>query len=324
MLESSIVRYAILIYVIVASFALFLLWKNAAATDALKNTGILIASILPVIIAILPYINSKSQTYRYKYVLIYDTKHNCLTTGESWNVYAAHYSRFFSHLSDNQSFLIADSVSEFAGEKGMNLIERGVVELLEARFMTHWNMVWQESKGPVFNSSTGQVGDTKENTQIPLNELMQHFGHNAVMSEPGVMVGMGINIPPNSEFVVTSKDTTRLLLISNSYSTVSIKMQCSGFGVAQQGIWGVISPPTDDLNRYYTIDFDISINIKTSRFKKYSPEMKEYMRWHENLVLALQIANWEQVDKQIEQQAFREAIQKMANSSASSDTIESD
>ena len=54
MFDSLGVRIALGFYVIFAGIALFLLWRNSAASDALKNAGILLASILPVVIAVFP------------------------------------------------------------------------------------------------------------------------------------------------------------------------------------------------------------------------------------------------------------------------------
>ena len=66
MLESSFVKFAVAIYALFASIAIFLLWKNAAANNALQNSGILVASILPVLISILPYINPQEKSDRFQ------------------------------------------------------------------------------------------------------------------------------------------------------------------------------------------------------------------------------------------------------------------
>lgn len=124
------------------------------------------------------------------------------------------------------------------------------------------------------------------------------------------MVGSGFHIPPDSNLSTSQPDKSRVIKITTPYSTVSITIRFSSLSVAQHGIWGILKPDPQNLNRYYTIEYHVSLAIRPKRFKKYSPEIKSYSRWHENIRNSLQRFDWEYVDKQIEQRVMREAILK--------------
>jgi len=74
MYDTVIVRIALIIYVVIAGSVVFLLGRNSAAPDSLKNVGILIASILPVLIAVLPYLNPEKIEKHFTFALFYDAK----------------------------------------------------------------------------------------------------------------------------------------------------------------------------------------------------------------------------------------------------------
>jgi len=310
MLESSMVRSAIVLYLVFVSIALLLLWKNAAAPDALKNTGILVASILPVLIAILPYINLQIESFKYRFILLYDSKDKTLTTGDSWNPYESTYMHLFTNLSKRPSALKADNISDFQENKGLDLIEKGIVATLMIRFMSHWDVVWREDRGPNYVVSSGGRGAIEASKQIPLEQIRQDFSHNSLISAPDIMVGSGFHIPPASNLSTSQPDKSRIIKITTPYSAVSITIQFSYSMVAQHGIWGILKPDPQNLNRYYTIEYHVSLAIRPKRFKKYAPEMESYSRWHENIRNSLQSFDWEYVDKQIEQRVMREAILK--------------
>jgi len=310
MLESSIVRFAIVLYVVFASIALLLLWKNAAAPDAIKNTGILVASILPVLIVVLPYINPQVESFRYNFLLFYDSKAKSLTAGESWNPYQSTYMHLFTNLSEKTSALNADDISDFQGNKGLDLIEKGIVETLMMRFISHWDVIWREDRGPGHIASTAERGPIEASKQIPLEQIRKYFSHNSLISTPNIVVGPGFHIPPASNLSTSQPGNSRIIEITTPYSTVLITIRYSSSVVAQHGIWGILKPDPQNLNRYYTIEYYVSLAIRPKRFKKYAPEMESYSGWHENIRNSLQRFDWEYVDNQIEQRVMREAILK--------------
>ena len=131
--------------------------------------------------------------------------------------------------------------------------------------------------------------------------------HNTLISDPNIMDGSGLHIPPDGSLSTSQPGKDRIIKITTPYSTVSISIQPSHLSVAQQGVWGVLKADPQNLNRFYTIDYLVSLAIRPHMFKKYAPEMDS---WQENIRDVLQRYDWEYVDKQIEQRAIREAIVK--------------
>jgi hypothetical protein len=60
MTEAVFVRIALGVYALLTVIAITLIWKNAAASDALKNAGIAVASALPLLIAGPPISESRA------------------------------------------------------------------------------------------------------------------------------------------------------------------------------------------------------------------------------------------------------------------------
>ena len=85
MFESVLVKIFVSIYIAFSGFALWLLWHNSAAPDALKNTGLLVASLLPVLIAVLPYIKEERMSRQFVFDLFYDTKEKRIIGGDKFS-----------------------------------------------------------------------------------------------------------------------------------------------------------------------------------------------------------------------------------------------
>lgn len=302
------VRVGIIIYSVVAFITLSLLWRNVSAPDAVKNAGILIATILPMVIAVLPYIIVREESYPYNFILFYDSKNNALTTGDSRNSYEHFYRHMFTNLPN--SAMVADNITDFTKKKGLDIIEKGIVEELMMRFISNWDLVWHESPGPNYVIFSGAKGTIEASKQISLEQIRKDFSHNSLISVPGILVSPRFHIPPNSTLTTSQPDGSRIITITTQCSTVSIAVQFSSYNVTQKGIWGVLKADPQDPNRYYTIGYQVLLTIRPKRFNQYPPGIESYSRWYENIKDALQRYDWKYVDKQIEQREIRKAIQK--------------
>lgn len=78
-MDPIVARVFVVIYAVLATAVAFLMWKNAGSEDALKNAGIAVASILPVLVAVLPYLRREQKSVEYDYALIYDSHENRAT-----------------------------------------------------------------------------------------------------------------------------------------------------------------------------------------------------------------------------------------------------
>jgi len=310
MYDTVIVRSALVIYVMIAGFAVFILGRNSAAPDSLKNVGILLASILPVLIAVLPYLNPERAEKNFTYVLFYDSKDGSVVSGDKWNPYSSSYIHMFTNLSKIPEALKAKNFSELMEVRGLDIIEKGIIEALLIKFSTHWDVEAKKFEGPASVSESWGSTSKFKTDAIPLAEVQKIFKHNPIIAKPGVLAGMNLSLPPDSKIICRSKDKSREIIFSNSYVNLQINLCASSGMVAQQGIWGVLSPDPENMNRYYLVEYRVDAIMTIKRTKSYSPEMKSYRRWYENICDILSGCDWGIVDKKIEKSLHRDAISK--------------
>lgn len=311
MVDSTIVKVALFFYILFAGVSLFLLWNNSAAPDALKNVGILAASILPVLIVVLPYLNPEKIERHFNFVLFYDNKEKSITSGEKWNPYSSSYMEMFTNLSQIPTALEAKSFSEFMGPKGLNIIEKGIIEKMLLKFSTHWDIEAKQFEGPTSSSeSWGSNSDLKAKS-IPINEIQGIFQDNPLLVKEGVLVTPQMYVPLGCAIKVESKDNLRSIIFYNPYVILKIAFRASSAMVAPQGIWGVLKSDITDMHRYYVIEYKVDTVLLINRTKNYSPEMKSYKKWFENICDLLSRYDWNIVDKKIEKSLNRETISKI-------------
>lgn len=311
MFDSIGVRVALFFYVVFAGIALFLLWRNSAASDALKNAGILVASILPVVIAVLPYLNQEKIEKHFNFILFYDAKDKIITSGKPFNPYFLSYGNMFTNLSLVPGALGATDSSEQIEAKGLNIIEKGVVEALHWKFFTHWDIERRKFEGPLGTSETWESRSKLDAKFFETSKIREIFKHNPLIAKPGVLVGEGIYLPPKSKINVKTTDLYQTIIITNPYVTLKIACRAPFGMVAQQGIWGVLTPDPAFPNRYMTLEYQVDATLSINRTKAYSPEMKYYKKWFENVSDALSAYDWNVVDRKIEHGLNREAISKV-------------
>jgi hypothetical protein len=96
MFDTSIVRSILIVYLALSSFVVFIMWQNAASDDALKNAGIACAAILPLCVAVLPYLEREILKSDSKLMILYDASAKAFSAGEGPNPYCIRYLSFFS------------------------------------------------------------------------------------------------------------------------------------------------------------------------------------------------------------------------------------
>lgn len=311
---SLVVKIALVIYSVFAAFSIFLLWRNAAAPDALKNVSIVVVTLLPVLVVVLPYLNPETLESKFNYILLFDSEIKEVTTGQTPNAYSTTYLPMFMNLSEVPDALTAEDFGKLMGPKGLDIIEKGIIEALMARFMSHWDMVQiEEFIGPVFTSRQIQFSSSEEKTELSRQELQKLFKHNQLTSHLG---HPRIMLPPSSTLTPTPgpSDNIRIIVIKTSYGDITISITASTGSVAQQGIWGVQAADPQNMNRYSVVHFRVSAQMKLSRTKVYSPKMALYRRWYANLADVLSQFDWSNVNEKVERHLTREAISKSLGS----------
>jgi hypothetical protein len=311
MSEVNIVRGALVIYGILAFLTLFLMWNNASATDAIKNAGIMCASLLPILIVVLPYLISEKMFAQYTYALFYDSQQKEIISGDSDNPYASNYMLAFSNLSKEKDNLKAQTLEDFAYRKGFDIIEKGIIESLSLYFGKDWNIIINESEGPSGKALTIGSADGSAKTSLILetNQLKEMFQHNKLIVNDVILPTPKIALPQDSKMTTTQKEQyLRFIKIKNRFSEVNIEIFANMGVVAQQGIWGIFKADPTNMNRFYSQHYVVKLTMETARLKRYSPEMEGYRKWFLNLSKVLSEYDWDKVNKKVESTELRKTI----------------
>lgn len=309
MLDSLLVRIIVIVYLIVVLFTLLLLWKNSAAPDALKNGGILIASLLPVLIAVLPYLNRQIQKTNFSYNLFYDNTQMQLIPGEGHNSYVSAYIHAFSNL--NSADFKGRTFEDFSGSKGFDLIEKGILSKLVWEFGNAWDIKkvshsLPNAQATFFDSQTSLPSST-----VTVEKVLEKFTKNHLLARSGVLVGKGLTLPGKSTLNTSSSNDDRVIKICNPQFDISIRITQLMSGVLQQGIPGFITKDPKNENRYYSISFGVEITMTSGILSRYSPQMPAYQRFYENICAALNTMDWKEIEVKLEKSLLDKAVDKI-------------
>lgn len=305
-----IVKAGVVAYLFLAMFSMYLLWNNASSSDALRNTGIAVASILPLLVAVLSYLVPEKLERRFSYILFYDSKSQQITPGNPPNAYYLAYFHMFSNLSQVQNATSAKSFTDIMGGQGLDIVEKGILEALSSKFLADWDIVESKFQGPTWTSIHHAPGGSSEKKIIELAELKKQFKHNRLVAHPGVLAILNLTLPPESSLEVDASNNMRAIKIKTPLITVTIMITGGGGGVAQHGIWGVLPADPTNMNRYYNVQFLVLVSGELNRFKKYSPSMGAYRRWFEGLSETLSEFDWKEVDRKNQETLTRDSISK--------------
>jgi hypothetical protein len=306
MVDSTLVRVVIIpIYLVIVIFTVFLLWKNSAASDSLKNCGILVASLLPILIAVLPYLNSQGQKNTYTYVLFYDnvTK-KIVSTGSSTNAYARVYRSLVADLKKED--LQAESHLAFMSERGQYIIEKSIITDLIFSFSQLWNYRYVEHTLPSWQAESHKTSDLPD-IKIPVKKIKQEFSQNPLIEQLNTQVITQISLPANS----TLNRDKGAIKINNPQFSIEIQVPSSMAGPIHQNVPEIIEWDSKDPYRYYMIAFLVTVTMKSKAFHKYSPQMPEYQGFYDNICRVLSAKDWNIVQGKIEKSLLDKAINKI-------------
>jgi hypothetical protein len=260
MTEAVVVRSALALYLVAAVVAAGLIWKNAAAPDALKNAGIAVATTLPLLVAVLPYLSRERTSAVFDFVLLFDSQEKSIVAGQSWNPYAAAYLHMFTNLGTVPDALKAETLDDAMNQQGLDIIEKGIVEAVTSVFGKWWNMESLEHPGPIGEGKRYRPLPTDGETVVSIEQLRTAFAYNRLIAQPGVLVVPTLTLPPGTRIAASKEDHSRSITVQNPFMQTIISMRPYVGSVAQHGVWGVLEPDATNLNRYYTISFEVSVS----------------------------------------------------------------
>lgn len=310
--ESHIVKAGLVVYGVSVIVVICILWRNAAAPDSLKTISIAIATILPVIICTLPYLNRETLHQEYNYVLFFDNKTKEVVFGDTPNVYHSTYLYMTTNLGPVlPEALVVNEFGDLMGTPGLDLIEKGILEKLLQVFTYNWDIEQKEHRGPRSVSKFSTRASAIPSTIVKQKELLARFSHNKLITGPGVIVMPQIALPSKCTMTIMPSDKAREIVFSNSYVDLTISVRSPGGGVVQNGVEGVLPADPNDMNRYYVVNYLVNVSMKIRRGRSHSPEMKSYRRWFTNVCGELSDYDWEVVEKKIEKNLQRKAVSKI-------------
>lgn len=312
----TLLKVLLVVYSFLAFIGVTLIWANLGAADSARNIGILMASIIPVLIASSGSVKSETLSNSYSFLLMYDSKKQGLTTGNPISPYSSRYLRMLVNIDKVPELLTSkDPFKEYLhdGRKGVNLIEYGILGSLIERFHQTWEVVLikrSDANGTSISWGTGDSGIA--GTPVNISRLRELVSDNPASAILEGFFSDTLWLPPNSEIEISSPTkTSRLIRIHSHKYETRITLAAAGAVVQQQGIWGILDPDPNEMNRYYGFSFPASVQTRISWRVLSSRERTLYRIWHENVASVLEQYDWSVLAKDGEQAIGRRVAMKV-------------
>lgn len=251
----SIVRIAVLLYLALGAYVAVSLWRNPEAPNSLQNAGVLLAALLPALIAVLPLSTPTELKKEFNLVLFFDEESKQVVQTDLFSPYLTAYSQLFTGIDplDLKSRDIKDEeVPEgtakqywpsFHQEKGLDLIERLVLMTFVNENHMRWDIEYQSHATPVGIVREGKFGEQKF-TKIEVATLSPMLVHNQLFrGKPIIHTWPSFTIPLGSKFSVQGDNQSRTISIDiPHHGSLTISISPSSAGVAPSGVWGLLPP----------------------------------------------------------------------------------
>ncbi len=287
----------LVIYSGLALVGVTLIWANLGAADSARNIGILVASIIPVIIASSGSVKNETLSNTFSFLLMFDNKKGQLTTGNPINPYSSRYLRMLVNVDKVPDLLVSkDPFKEYLGEgrKGLNLIEYGVLSSLQERFHQTWDVALIKRSDANGTSTSWGVGQSGiPGTPVKLSQLRQMISDNPAATILDGFFSDTLWLPPKSQLEISNPaKNLRLIRIHSAKFETKITLAAAGGGIQQQGVWGILDPDPKEMNRYHGFSFPVAVETNISWRVLSSRERALYRKWHENVASILEQYDW--------------------------------
>lgn len=310
----SMVRFAVLAYLVLGAWVAISLWRNPAAPNSLQTAGVLLAALLPALIAVLPLSTPTELKREYNLVIFFDEESKQVVQTHLFSPYLTAYFHLFAGLapSDLKSREIKDEeVPEGSGkqywptfhkEKGLDLIERLMLMTFVNENHMRWDIEYQSHATPLGVSREGKFGEQKFTT-INVAKLSPMLEHNQLFrGKPIIHSWPSFTVPPGSKFSVQGDNQSRTISIDiTHHDSLTISISPSSAGVAPSGVWGLL-PPNKSL---------IALQYRTIVKLKYRPHATDgqvLARWFENTSAMVAKLDWATIDSELERTLMRKKL----------------
>lgn len=310
----SMVRIAVLLYLALGAYVAVSLWRNPAAPNSLQTAGVLLAALLPALIAVLPLSTPSELKKEFNLVLFFDEESKQLVQTALFSPYLAAYSQLFANIdpSDLKSREIKDEeVPEemakqywpsFHKEKGLDLIERLILMTFVNENHMRWDVEYQSHTTPGGITREGEFGEQKFTT-INVGKLAPMLEHNQLFRGKPIILGWGsFTIPPNSKFSVQGDNRNRTISIDiPQHGFLTISVSPSSGGVAPSGIWGLLAPNENLVALQYR-------TVVKLKYRPHAVDGQVLERWFDNTSAMVAKLDWATIDSELERTLMRKRL----------------
>lgn len=289
------------------------LWQNSYDVGNAKNLTIIFSSLAAIFAITFPYIKMDRMSDGYNYVLFLDRNSGNILSGECPNPYESRYLNMFVNTSGLKSEYNSKSpFEEMMGEKGLRIVEYGILNAMLVRFRSDWDINVQKQKILMgTQESWAKAGDGKKGAYVSSSSLREYFSFNPIVASKQTIVSPGFWLPPGSKLkVVTPEKNTRDILIEGDRFKTKIRIFATMGRAIPNKISGIIN------RNYKGIDllgFNYSIGIETyisPRILSHRDRNK-LKKWHVNLSEVLSVYDWERVEEDVDKKMYKQAAEKI-------------
>ncbi len=310
----TMVRIAVLIYLTLGAYVAFSLWRNPAAPNSLQNAGLLLAALLPALIAVLPLSTPTELKKEFNLVIFFDEESKRVVQTNIFSPYLDAYFLLYANLapSDLKSRDIKDEeVPEgsakqywpsFHQEKGLDLIERLILMTFVNENHMRWDVEYQSHATPAGRIREGKFGE-QQFTTINVGKLAPMLEHNQLFRENPIILGWpSFTVPPDSKFSVKGNNQNRTITIDiPQHGSLTISMSPSHGGVAPSGVWGLLAPNENLVALQYR-------TVVKLKYRPHAVDGKVLRRWFENTSAMIAKFDWATIDSELERTLMRKKL----------------
>lgn len=307
--QHNIVKLALIIYLIFGIFVFILLWRNSRATDSIQNAGILLAGLIPALIAVLSYLKPTITNDDFELVLFYNESSQSLIYTNLFDPYTTAYMDLFTnlnerHFSFNKTNETNNTWSIFHKNQGMDFIERLLLLKYIKKFHMHWDIELNKKIVPTGMQITGKYKDTKSR-KVSIREITKNLNHNPLLyQEWGSISIPSTEVPHNIkvQFKINPYSREYIIIKPGSFN-LKINIIASTAAPAPSGVWGLVKPDEDLRILQYTV-------YTSFRYNKNTINGERYKHWYNNIKDELNSLDWGSINKEVESSLLRKMLEK--------------
>lgn len=268
-----IIFAGLLFYIGIASFIIYLIYKNINSDNALTQTGILISTIIPILMSATIFLKPKYFSNEYIYGINFDKNTNSFKT----------LGYEYSLLSDKE----LTHYKEDDYNNVIDLIEKEIIYLLSDNFH-FWDIdlktykVKDSIKGfpsrEQFSKKSKIEGYTYKEEEINQlfkhNKLISEYSHKTLFDN-NIVLGMPIKfqVPPNTRISTNQDEYTREIIFNDTqFGILKITIEPSSFFDGKHSIF-------------------IKLNVTANKWNVLSEDFKSYENWYQNIDKVLEKYN---------------------------------